>query len=122
MRWGFNGRSFQMDTAVAAEIVKLNTTEIWELRNNMMTVHAIHPHGLQFQVLERSDSPRNSNVIPGCVDNGWEDTFLLMPNEQVKIIMRFANFTGTYAYQCHMLEHAADGLMRDYRVEAWASV
>ncbi len=118
MRWGFNGRSFQMDTS--AEIVKLNTTEIWELRNNMTMVHAIHPHGLQFQVLERSNSPRNSNVIPGCVDNGWENTF--PPNQQVKIIMRFANFTGTYAYQCHMLEHAADGLMRAYQVEAWASV
>lgn len=42
MRWGFNGHSFQMDTVVAVEIVKLNTTEIWELRDNMMMVHAIH--------------------------------------------------------------------------------
>ena len=118
MRWGFNGLSYQMNQVSLDEIVKLNTTEIWEFRNNMMMAHAIHLHGLQFQVLERSNNPRNGDVIPGCVDNGWEDTFLLMPNERVKIIMRFADFTGTYAYQCHMLEHAADGLMRDYRVMA----
>lgn len=118
MRWGFNSRSFQMGTVAPDEIVKLGTTEIWEFRNNVMMAHAIHLHGLQFQVLERSNSPRDGGVIPGCVDNGWEDTFLLMPNERVKIIMRFADFTGTYAYQCHMLEHAADGLMRNYRVQA----
>ncbi|HEX7325684.1 MAG TPA: hypothetical protein VF292_10075 [Rhodanobacteraceae bacterium] len=32
--------------------------------------------------------------------------------------MRFANVTGTYAYRCHMLEHTADGWMRDWRVMA----
>jgi FtsP/CotA-like multicopper oxidase with cupredoxin domain len=118
MRWGFNGRSYQMGQVSPNELVKLDTTEVWEFRNNMMMAHAIHLHGLQFQVLERTNSPRNSNVLPGCIDTGWEDTFLLMPNEHVKIIVRFADFTGTYAYQCHMLEHAADGLMRDYRVMA----
>ncbi len=38
-------------------------------------------------------------------------------SERVKLLMRFADFTGTYAYQCHMLEHAATGLMRDYEVQ-----
>lgn len=118
MRWGFNGRTYQMGRVSPNEVVKLDTTEVWEFHNNMMMAHAIHLHGLQFQVLARSNNPREGGVISGCVDNGWEDTFLLMPNERVKIIMRFANFTGTYAYQCHMLEHAADGLMRDYRVMA----
>lgn len=118
MRWGFNGLSFQMDTVAPDEIVKLGTTEIWEFVNNMMMAHAIHLHGLQFQILERLNSPRNDGVANGYVDQGWRDTVLLMPNERVKLIMRFVDFTGTYAYQCHMLEHAADGLMRDYRVAA----
>ncbi|TAN04984.1 MAG: multicopper oxidase family protein [Rhodanobacteraceae bacterium] len=118
MQWGFNGRSYQPDQVAADEIVKLNTTEIWEFENNMMMAHAIHLHGLQFQVLERRNSPEGGGVIDGCVDEGWEDTVLLMPNERVKLIMRFVDFAGTYAYQCHMLEHAADGLMREYRVAA----
>lgn len=118
MRWGFNGLSYQMDQVSPYEVVRLDTTEVWEFRNNMMVAHAIHLHGLQFQVLERSNSSRNDDVVDGYVDQGWRDTFLMMPNERVKIIMRFADFAGTYAYQCHMLEHAADGLMRDYRVLA----
>lgn len=118
MRWGFNGRSFQTDTVAPDEIVKLGTTEIWEFANNMMMAHAIHLHGLQFQVLERRNSPTGDGVVDGYVDQGWRDTMLMMPNERVKLIMRFADFTGAYAYQCHMLEHAADGLMRNYRVEA----
>lgn len=118
MRWGFNGLGYRMDQVSPDEVVKRDTTEVWEFRDNGMMAHAIHLHGLQFQVLARSNSPRDGGVIPGCVDTGWEDTFLLMPNERVKIIMRFADFTGTYAYQCHMLEHAADGLMRNYRIDA----
>ncbi|WP_417251938.1 multicopper oxidase family protein [Castellaniella sp.] len=117
MRWGFNGRSFQMNEVTPDEIVKLGTTEVWEFVNNMMMAHAIHLHGLQFQVLERRNSPQGVGVVEGCVDDGWEDTVLLMPNERVKLLMRFADFTGSYAYQCHMLEHAAMGLMRDYEVQ-----
>ncbi|MEO6986744.1 MAG: multicopper oxidase family protein [Paralcaligenes sp.] len=118
MQWGFNGRSFEMRDVAANEIVKLGTTEIWEFVNNRMMAHAIHLHGLQFQVLERRNSPKNAGVVDGYVDQGWEDTVLLMPNESVKLLMRFADFTGNYAYQCHMLEHAAGGLMRNYRIEA----
>ena len=118
MRWGFNGRSYQMGEVAGEEVVKLGTTEIWEFVNNMMMAHAIHLHGLPFQVLERRNSPENSGVVDGYVDQGWQDTVLLMPGETVRLIMRFKDFAGTYAYQCHMLEHAADGLMRDYRVEA----
>ncbi|HEX7325005.1 MAG TPA: multicopper oxidase family protein, partial [Rhodanobacteraceae bacterium] len=116
MRWGFNGRSYAMDQVARDEIVKLGTTQIWEFANSRMMAHAIHVHGLQFQVLERLDSPPHDGVLAGCIDNGWEDTVLVLPGERVRVIMRFADFTGTYAYQCHMLEHAADGLMRDYRV------
>lgn len=118
MKWGFNGRSFRMDTVAPDAIVKRGTTEVWEFINGMMMAHAIHLHGFQFQVLGRSNSPDKDGVVDGYIDRGWRDTVLLMPNERVQLIMRFADFTGTYAYQCHMLEHAADGLMRNYRVEA----
>lgn len=118
MQWGFNGRSFEMDRVAPDEIVKRGTTEIWEFENNHMMAHAIHVHGLQFQVLERSGCASTSDVADGYVDTGWLDTVLIMPNETVKLILRFRDFTGTYAYQCHMLEHAAAGLMRDYRVRA----
>ncbi|TAN28271.1 MAG: twin-arginine translocation signal domain-containing protein [Castellaniella sp.] len=118
MQWGFNGRSFKMGAVASDEIVRLGTTEVWEFINSPMMAHAIHLHGLQFQVLERTGSPRSAGVADGYVDEGWLDTVLVMPGERVKLIMRFADFTGLYAYQCHMLEHAAAGLMRDYEVKA----
>lgn len=118
MQWGFNGRSFEMDTVAPDEVVRLGTTEIWEFANNRMMAHAIHLHGLQFQVLERIDSPKDAGVVDGYMDEGWLDTILVMPGERARLIMRFADFTGTYAYQCHMLEHAAAGLMRNYNVKA----
>ncbi|CAM5181423.1 Cell division protein FtsP [Castellaniella defragrans] len=118
MKWGFNGRSFELNAVAPDEIVRLGTTEVWEFTNSPMMAHAIHLHGLQFQVLERTGGPRNAGVTDGYVDEGWLDTVLVMPGERVKLIMRFADFTGLYAYQCHMLEHAAAGLMRDYEVKA----
>jgi FtsP/CotA-like multicopper oxidase with cupredoxin domain len=117
MRWGFNGRSMRMNEVASDEIVKLDTTEIWEFENNGMMAHAIHLHGLQFQVLGWSGGTSGSDVSTGRIQPGWQDTVLLMPNERVRLIMRFKDFAGTYAYQCHMLEHAASGLMRDYRVK-----
>lgn len=112
MQWGFNGHSFKMGAVAPDEVVRLGTTEVWEFINSPMMAHAIHLHGLQFQVLERSGSSRSADVTGGYADEGWLDTMLVMPGERVKIIMRFADFTGLYAYQCHMLEHAAAGLMR----------
>ena len=117
MRWGFNGRSMQMGHVARDEVVKLGSTEIWEFENSPMMAHAIHIHGLQFQVLGWSGGT-GANVAAGRVRQGWQDTVLLMPGERVRLVMRFADFTGLYAYQCHMLEHAATGLMRDYEVGA----
>src|SRR5699024_8984672 len=40
MQWGINGRSFEMTAVAPWEIVKLNTTEVWEFVNDsgMMTM------------------------------------------------------------------------------------
>lgn len=116
MQWGFNGRSMQMNEVARDEIVKRGATEIWEFKNNMMMAHAIHVHGLQFQVLGWRGGA-SADVAAGRVQPGWQDTVLLMPNERVHLIMRFKDFAGTYAYQCHMLEHAATGMMRNYGVK-----
>jgi FtsP/CotA-like multicopper oxidase with cupredoxin domain len=54
-------------------------------------------------------------VRDGYIDDGWKDTFLLMPGERVKVLMRFTNM-GTFVFHCHNLEHEAQGMMRNYRV------
>src|SRR5581483_10468751 len=126
MRWVLNGRPYQASEVASNEVVRLNTTEIWELVNTgaggLSMLHPIHIHGLQFQVLERRVEPQFAagweTVRGGYVDEGWKDTVLLLPGERVKVLLRFADFTGMYVYHCHNLEHEDQGMMRNYLVQA----
>ena len=89
--------------------------------NNMMQMpHPVHVHGLQFQIIERNAEDMDpavwNSVKDGFVESGWQDTFLLMPDMKVKIMLEFKDFTGLYIYHCHNLEHEDMGMMRNYRV------
>ena len=77
--------------------------------------HPVHIHGLQFNILEREGVSRD--FIGGYVDEGYKDTFLLMPGETVRALIKFTDFTGLYIYHCHNLEHEDMGMMRNYKVE-----
>jgi len=130
MQWLINGQTFEMYEVADWEKVKLNTTEIWEFINggssggmmgNMMSMpHPVHVHGLQFQILERdvSDVPRSvwQTMGDGFVNEGWQDTFLLLPGMKVKVALRFKDHTGKFIYHCHNLEHEDMGMMRNYEV------
>ncbi|HEX6019876.1 MAG TPA: multicopper oxidase domain-containing protein [Burkholderiaceae bacterium] len=125
MRWGINGRSFEMEGVSPLETVKLGTDEVWEFRNGasmMPMAHSMHVHGLQFRVLGRSDDGSapgiRKTVEAGYLDEGWKDTVLVMPGERVRILLRFTDFSGLFIYHCHMLEHEDSGLMRNYLVQA----
>ncbi len=124
MRWGINGKGFEMLAASRFETVKLGTYEIWEFRNDApgMMAHAMHVLGLQFRVLGRSVSPRfakaRGTVEAGYLDEGWKDTVLVMPGERVRLLLHFTDYPGLFIYQCHMLEHADSGLMRNYQIVA----
>jgi len=129
MQWGINRRTFKMNEVANDEKVKLNTTEVWEIRNvesrGMMGMrgsmpHPIHIHGLQFQIIERKNVSRNQSawkdVKDGYVDQGWKDTVLVMPGEHVKVLLKFEDFKGQFLYHCHNLEHEDKGMMRNYEV------
>jgi blue copper oxidase len=88
----------------------------------MGMLHAMHLHGLQFQIIERQIAPGSladwQTIGDGLLDEGWKDTFIIMPGEQVKFLVRFSDFTGLYMYHCHLIEHEDMGMMRFYRVDA----
>jgi FtsP/CotA-like multicopper oxidase with cupredoxin domain len=128
MQWLINGRTFEMNAVADDELVKIGTTEVWEFLNEknpgqMMDPngmpHPFHIHGVQFNMIERTAlsnlQPMVDAVRDGYIDDGWKDTFLLMPGERVKVLMRFTNM-GTFVFHCHNLEHEAQGMMRNYRV------
>jgi FtsP/CotA-like multicopper oxidase with cupredoxin domain len=131
MSWLINGRSFEMERVAPDERVKLSTAEAWEFVNErnpgeMMEqngmVHPMHIHGVQFQVIRRDvDADLRAGwetVKDGFLDEGWKDTFLIMPGERVTVLMRFEGHAGLFLYHCHNLEHEDLGMMRNYRIES----
>lgn len=129
--WTLNGRTFEMTSVAPDERVRLGSTEIWEFVNEGggmggmmggmgMLPHPMHMHGEQFQILERqvdrSGRAAWESLSAGFVDEGWKDTVLVMPGERVKIIRRFADFTGLFLYHCHNLEHEDMGMMRNFEI------
>jgi FtsP/CotA-like multicopper oxidase with cupredoxin domain len=125
--WTINSRLFEMTSVAQDEIVKLGDLEIWRFILGMATggifpPHPMHIHGLQFQIIDRQvdQAARDAaaTLSGGYVDEGWHDTVLVYPGEQVKILLKFEDFTGLYLYHCHNLEHEDMGMMRNYRVDA----
>lgn len=55
--------------------------------------------------------------LNGFIDDGWQDTVLLMPGMKIKIIMRFEDFKGLFLYHCPNLEHEDMGIMWNYKIE-----
>ncbi|SET07613.1 suppressor of ftsI/bilirubin oxidase [Nitrosomonas marina] len=81
--------------------------------------HPIHLHGQQFQILSRKQNESSSDyetVKDGFIHNGWKDTVLVMPGEDIEIIKPFEDYTGLYLYHCHNLEHEDLGMMRNFDV------
>ena len=136
MGWALNGRTFEMTATADDEVVRLGDLEVWSFVNaggmggmgmggmgmgGMMNLpHPMHVHGLQFQILRRRVAPQAQaywdTLGLGFVNEGWHDTVLVLPGEQVDILLKFTDFEGLYLYHCHNLEHEDMGMMRNYRV------
>ncbi len=89
--------------------------------NMMQMPHPIHIHQVQFNILEYDTSEMDvmvwNSIKDGFIDEGWQDTVLLMPGMKIKIIMRFSDFKGLFVYHCHNLEHEDMGMMRNFKIE-----
>lgn len=111
-RLSINGK--KMDMNRIDETIPLGSTEIWELENRsasmMQLPHSMHLHDVQFNILDRNGKP------PEPIEAGRKDTVLLWPNDKVRLIARFLDYTGIYMYHCHMLEHEDDGMMGQFEV------
>lgn len=111
-RLTINGK--KMDLNRVDEKIVLGSTEIWEIENRsasmMQLPHSMHLHDVQFNILERNGKP------PSQLEAGRKDTVLLWPNDRVRLIAQFLDYTGIYMYHCHMLEHEDDGMMGQFEV------
>lgn len=104
-----NNRTFEL-TRIDEEVPR-NELEEWRIVNGTTLFHPMHIHGVLFQVLARNGS---TNLPPS--DRGWKDTVLVNPNETVRLLVKFTDYTGIYLFHCHNLEHEDDGMMMNFRV------
>lgn len=119
-RWSINGLRW----ADITEHPALGTTEIWRWVNRSGFMHPMHMHLVQFQVLDRQPfeivdgqvQTTGPPVPPDSGEAGWKDTTPVRPFEIVRVIARFEDYTGLYAYHCHILEHEEHEMMRQMNV------
>ncbi|MDI1229985.1 MAG: multicopper oxidase domain-containing protein [Methylobacter sp.] len=125
-----NGRSYKMDDIQPDEMIPVNSLQLIEFDNGfdgggmhgMMNMpHPMHLHGEQFQIVKREVNARSgdsyASVASGLIQNGWQDTVLVMPGEKVTILKPFNDFKGLFMYHCHNLEHEDMGMMRDFLIK-----
>ena len=117
-QWLINGLRWDDVT----EYPVLGTTEVWSFINRSGVTHPMHMHLVMFQVLDRQAFemvngqvvPIGSPVPPPPHEAGWKDTVQVGPNEIVRVIARFEDYTGRFAYHCHILEHEDHEMMRQF--------
>ena len=108
----------------------LDSLEVWKFVNLTEDAHPIHLHLVRFQILDRQLFDvdeylrstrlvlRGAPVLPPPGEAGWKDTVRVDPGTVVRIIARFEGFAGRYVWHCHVLEHAANEMMRPFEVVA----
>ncbi len=112
------------------ETPELDSVEIWNFVNLTEDTHPIHLHLVRFQILDRQKFDTDEYlqtgamvrvggpVPPDASEAGWKDTVRADPATVTRIIARFEGFSGRYVWHCHVLEHAANEMMRPFEVVA----
>jgi spore coat protein A len=111
---------------------ELDSIEIWSFINTTQDIHPIHLHLVRFQILDRRPfdvddylNYKNFHYLgdaapPEPNERGWKDTVKAHPETVTRIIIPFHGYMGRYVWHCHLLEHAANEMMRPFEVVAKA--
>jgi spore coat protein A len=116
--WLINGLRWDDIT----EYPRLGTTEIWRFINPSGVMHPMHMHLVMFQVLDRQPFeeidgeivPTGPAMPPSPEETGWKDTVQVAAREIVRVIARFEDYKGRFAYHCHIIEHEDQEMMRQF--------
>jgi FtsP/CotA-like multicopper oxidase with cupredoxin domain len=105
IQWRINGEAHPDTESVHTDH---ESFVIVDLVNESGRLHPMHLHGQFFRVLGR-DGVYDQELF-------WRDTVLVMPRETVRIAFSPMD-VGEWAWHCHILEHAAAGMMTSLKVE-----
>ncbi|MEE9423070.1 MAG: multicopper oxidase domain-containing protein [Gammaproteobacteria bacterium] len=94
----------------------LGETEIWQFENPSNMMHPMHVHLVMFQILDKKDLTTGQLIpLQPWEINTWKDTVQVPPNTKVRVIMRFEDYPGKFAYHCHILDHEDHEMMRQFQ-------
>ena len=106
--WTINGNPYDPNRIDAN--VKLGSTEIWKFDNRSGDDHPIHVHLVNFQVLDVNGTK------PSAPDDSWKETLIVPAWGTARIIAKFDDYTGTFVFHCHIVEHEDQGFMDQFSV------
>jgi FtsP/CotA-like multicopper oxidase with cupredoxin domain len=98
--WAFNKAIGSYEYLLAT--VKLNQVVIIDVWNDTRWPHSMHLHGNHFFVKSQEFKGNNDYIL--------RDTYLMQAGEKAKLIF-VADNPGKWLFHCHMLEHAASGMV-----------
>jgi FtsP/CotA-like multicopper oxidase with cupredoxin domain len=108
--WTVNGKLFNVLQVSAKP--RLGTEELWVLRGKGDWSHPIHIHFEEGRILSRN------GVAPPLHERGRKDVYVIGPNEELRLVMKFRDYTGKYMMHCHNLIHEDHGMMVRWDVVA----
>jgi FtsP/CotA-like multicopper oxidase with cupredoxin domain len=108
-----DGKRFQ--DHVIDQTMELGATEEWTLYNDGGAAHPFHIHVNPFQVTEIKTSA-NADPIKLPTPWIWWDDIAIPQGGYIKMLSRFADFTGAYVLHCHILDHEDRGMMQMVQV------
>jgi len=88
-------------------VLRRDASYLLTVRNETAWWHPMHLHGHSFRVVARNGTPTRRRE--------WQDTVLIPPRASADIAF-VADNPGDWMFHCHVLEHAAAGLMGLVRV------
>ncbi|MBK7861760.1 MAG: glucose-6-phosphate dehydrogenase [Archangiaceae bacterium] len=98
---GINGKAF--DPGDPPVMVKLGTTELWEIENSTPYDHTFHLHGYSFQPLDVGGQPWPTLE--------WKDSVNVPAKQKLHLAVRFEDRPGMWMLHCHILDHVELGMM-----------
>ena len=108
--WQINGKLFDVNRVDA--IVKVGTTERWNLKSTGKWAHPIHIHMEEGRIMPRGDANLQAQ------ERGRKDMYRLngMPNNlgipsSASVVISFRDMLGKYVMHCHNTIHEDHGMM-----------
>jgi FtsP/CotA-like multicopper oxidase with cupredoxin domain len=109
--WTINGEFFDENRINAKP--RRGEPEIWIFESGGGWVHPVHIHLAEFFILSRD------GMAPPPIERGRKETVLIGGDvgREVKVLLKFDEFTGRYAFHCHNIEHEDMRMMGQFEVQ-----